>query len=142
MKIKIVNGVDNLGKRLIAIEKVAKNEVICKLKGKLLDKPTWQTLQVGPNKHLKNRIIDYLNHSCNPNSFVDTEKLVLVANRTIKQLDDITINYLLTECELASPFKCMCGSRKCFKEIKGYKFLNSNKRLNIPYLLKLKSKLQ
>lgn len=143
MKIKIVNGFDGLEKRLVAIQKIEKNEIILKLTGKILNQPTKQTIQIDHKKHLKNSFVDYLNHSCNPNSHVDTEKLSIVADRPIKPFDDITVNYLSTEYIMANPFKCNCRSKICFKEIRGYNFLNKNKRVtNIAnHLLKPENKL-
>lgn len=143
MKIKIVNGFDGLEKRLVAIDRIRKNEVILKLTGKILNHPTKRTIQIGRKKHFKNQFVDYLNHSCNPNSSINIEKLVMVADRAIKPFDDITVNYLSTEYEMVDPFKCNCRSKNCFKDIRGYKFLDKNiNMVNIAnHLLKPENKL-
>ena len=143
MKIKIVNGFDGLKKRLVSIDKINKNEVILKLNGKILDHPTSRTIQVGRKEHLRNSFIDYLNHSCNSNSHIDTEKLAILADRVIKQFDDITVNYLSTEYQMVNPFKCNCRSKNCFKEIKGYKFLDKGIKVKnlAGHLLKPENKL-
>lgn len=140
MKVKVVNGFDGLGKRLVAIQKIRKNEILLKLTGRILTQPTRETIQIDNRKHLKNQFVDYLNHSCNPNSHVDTERLIIVADRNIKPFDDITINYLCTEHELVNPFRCNCKSSNCFNEIKGYKFLDQKGAKN--HLLNLENKLK
>lgn len=55
----------------------------------------------------------YVNHSCEPNMRFCTASLRFVAERDIKPGDMLTFDYTRTEFEMASPFKCVCGTRSC-----------------------------
>ena len=61
---------------------------------------------VEPTGMLKN-----LNHSCDPNAYF--LKRWLIAGRDIKEGDEITIDYALTEDSFSDPFPCNCGAEKC-----------------------------
>lgn len=71
----------------------------------------------------------FLNHSCNPNSFV-SKSVVLVAFRDIHPLEEVTIDYDTTDWTFSAydPFACKCGSENCRKVIEGYKSLPNNIR--------------
>ena len=66
----------------------------------------------------------FLNHSCNPNCYFNPEKLELIALTDIEPNTELSINYLCTEYEMATPFTCNCGEPSCLKQIWGYKFLS------------------
>lgn len=93
------------------------------------------------------------NHSCNPNAFSITnfnnsfDKIPskcfydFVASKDIKVGEEITCNYLLffEGSENKEGFICRCGSKKCYKEIRGFKNLSIEQQDNIlplvhPYL--------
>lgn len=82
-------------------------------------KRTFRTIQIGLGRHIRNTLIDYVNHSCSPNTLFDTERLELVAIRNIAAGEKITFFYPGAEVELAHSFICQCGSPECLKEIRG-----------------------
>lgn len=89
---------------------------------------------------LNSNITRYTNHSCEPNCGLK-DGLKLVAMRTIKKGEELTIDYDTLEYDWK--MKCMCRSLNCRKEIKGYKYLNKKLKkrygpLISPYLLKSK----
>lgn len=67
--------------------------------------------------------IGLLNHSCDPNAFIDTEERCVRALRDCKADEEITFNYLTTEAELSNPFDCTCGSVSCYGSIRGIRQL-------------------
>jgi len=88
---------------------------------KILPAPTYLTLQTGVAEHiiLSPELLQYCNHSCDPNVFFDTTAM---AFRTIKPVgagDELTFFYPSTEWEMAQSFSCFCGSAHCIGEIKG-----------------------
>lgn len=100
---------DNVG--LFALRHFYQGERILELpEGNLLSVPNRYTLQISPDLHLdcSEHPIAALNHSCNPNAAVRGNKLIAWA--CIDPGEEITINYLRTETELAVPFKCECGN--------------------------------
>jgi D-alanine-D-alanine ligase len=58
-----------------------------------------------------------INHSCNPNSWL--EGLNLVARRRIRAGEEITIDYGTFYNEQMTEFRCSCGSRECRRVIRG-----------------------
>ena len=62
-----------------------------------------------------------INHSCNPNAWIDG--LNLVARRRIKAGDEITVDYATFYNEQMDDFVCHCGSRGCRKVIRGTDYL-------------------
>jgi hypothetical protein len=111
-----------------------------KLAGVVSDHRTRYSIQLGKNRHLNlpvgmNGKIDgpdffwiYLNHSCQPNGYIDTADLTFRALRNIKRGEECTFNYLTTEYEMAVPFVCRCGAAKCFGLIQGHKHLSPEQR--------------
>lgn len=53
----------------------------------------------------------YINHSCEPNCKIEGTMIMSIA--PIPQYGDITIDYEVSESELAEPFECICGSQNC-----------------------------
>lgn len=77
----------------------------------------------------------FLNHSCEPNSYIDFNKLCLRALRDIEKGEEIRYNYMTTEYVLHEKFICDCGSRQCYKNVKGFKYLSRDQKLKLkPYL--------
>ena len=138
-------------KRLAVVE-VANNFLSCRAKedikegsfltdlwGRVSEKATRYTVQVGKNKHVDPEgMIRYMNHSCDSKTkfiykkrkdvhpiLADDQDVFwyMVAARDIKWGEDITFDYNVTEYEVAERFRCNCGAVKCLGEIKGFKFL-------------------
>ena len=59
--------------------------------------------------------LKHLNHSCDPNAYF--LKRWLIAGRDIKEGDEITIDYVLTEDSFSYPFPCNCRSENCRRHI-------------------------
>ena len=87
---------------------------------------TWRTVQVGHGLHVKNELLDYVDHSCEPNAIVAIESRQLLALRAIAPGEPITFFYPGTEVEMAQPFRCTCGSRHCLGEIAGAFYLSAD----------------
>ena len=85
------------------------------------DEPSWLTVQVSEHVHivLDPDILASLNHSCDPNVFLDVEAMRLVALRPISEGDELTFFYPSTEWDMAEPFECGCGSPECIGRIAG-----------------------
>jgi hypothetical protein len=83
--------------------------------------PTYLTLQVGTDKHiiLTPEILQYCNHSCDPNVFFDTARMEFQALKEIGPGDELTFFYPSTEWEMAQPFQCFCGTTNCLGMIQG-----------------------
>ena len=73
--------------------------------------PTRTSIQIH-KKHVEHHLGAYINHHCRPNSFVDSDKSLIVAKKDIQADEEITIDYLQTESMLAESFHCHCCDGK------------------------------
>ena len=87
------------------------------LSGVYVKKPTRTSIQIG-DKHLEDRIGQFLNHNCYPNSKISVldDKPILVAVKHIKTGEEIRFDYNTTEERISNPFNCDCHN----KLISGY----------------------
>lgn len=124
-------------KGLFARKDIIAGAVIFHMKGIISSRPNKYSVQLGPDQHIDfptvrkpNDDLDYawqfLNHSCEPNGYVNADEYSFCALRNIRKGEEITFNYLTTEYELATPFRCDCGAAKCFGFIRGNKFLSED----------------
>jgi len=70
----------------------------------------------------------YINHSCEPNTWMADER-TFVAMRDISQGEEITTDYSLWEArgdDYVSKWECSCGSKLCRKKLTGKDWKNSN----------------
>jgi SET domain-containing protein len=131
-------------KGLFAFVAIDRNEVLIDLNGEnYFLSPTRKSLQIGETRHVfgRDETVGYLNHSCEPNSFLDFSCLCVRALRDIQRGEEVKVNYAATEYEMHDIFRCDCGSSACLQMIRGFKFLTRDQQLELkpylaPYLLK------
>ena len=120
-------------KGLFAKEAFVEDSVIFLLKGMVSTRPTKYSIQLDGDKHLDFPLVrkpnddldyawQYLNHSCEPNGYMNIAEFAFRALRSISKGEEITFNYLTTESDLATPFSCNCGSATCLGVIRGNKY--------------------
>jgi hypothetical protein len=116
---------DEYGSKLITKKAFAEGDLIYQLSGYHIKTwPTYQTIQISADKHIDHLdILAYLNHSCNPNTIIDTENLSVLAIRAIGAGEELTFFYPSTEWEMTQPFICCCKSLGCLGFVAGAKFL-------------------
>ena len=128
---------------VIATETIERGEIIFPLAGNIVKQPSKYSIQINSAEHLlpysnnpedSSSIWRFMNHSCDPNTSFDIEKMVLVAIKNINPNEEVRFNYNTTEYEMASPFLCKCGSKNCYKEIKGFNYLSDIEKKDIKYL--------
>jgi hypothetical protein len=131
-------------KGLFALVSIDRNEVLIDLNGEnYFLSPTRRSLQIGEKRHVfgRDETVGYLNHSCEPNSFLEFSSLCVRALRDIQRGEEVKVNYAATEYEMNDSFRCDCGSSACLQMIRGFKFLTRDQQLELkpylaPYLLK------
>lgn len=112
---------------LVASDTIGPGEVIVACsRDEITGQRTWRTVQIGQNRHIKNELLDYVDHSCHPNAIFMTETLQLVALRSIAAGEPITFFYPGTEVELAEAFQCSCGSERCLGLVTGAFYLTAD----------------
>jgi SET domain-containing protein len=125
-------------KGLFALVSIRSGEILIDLNGEdAVRSPTRRSLQVGKTEHVVGRegTVGYLNHSCEPNMFLDFRCLCVRALKDIGAGEEVKINYLATEYEMHDSFNCQCGSSVCLRNIAGFRFLTREQQLKLtPYL--------
>ena len=115
---------ENKFRSLITKQAYTKGEVICEIPTeKIFDKANRYTVQIGREKHTEVGKLSALNHSCDPNVILDTERLIMVARRDIEKEEELSFFYPSTEWEMDAPFICLCGASNCIHVVAGARFL-------------------
>ena len=113
------------GARLITDRSYSAGHVIASLGNyRVVAHPTYHSIQTGPETHIDDLAhFAYLNHSCRPNTIVNTSALALVATRDIAAGEELTFFYPSTEWDMKHPFVCQCGEPECIGTVAGAKYL-------------------
>jgi hypothetical protein len=115
---------ENKFRSLITQQAYKKGEMICEIPTeKVVSKPNRYTVQIGRDRHTEVGKLSALNHSCDPNVILDTERLIMVARRDIEKEEELSFFYPATEWEMDAPFICLCGSSNCIHVVAGARFL-------------------
>lgn len=88
--------------------------------------PNRYSVQVNKQEHiiLKPNYLQYINHSCAPNVFFDTQRMELIVLRPIQAGEELAFFYPSTEWNMTEVFDCSCKSEHCLGTIKGASHLN------------------
>jgi SET domain len=86
-----------------------------------VEKPTYLSVQVDEDKHIHlfPEFLQYINHSCDPNTFFDTTNGVVVVIKAIDKGEELTWFYPSTEWSMTQPFECFCKTASCLGTIRG-----------------------
>lgn len=114
------------GARLVTDQPIHCGERICTISGyRIVSEPTYQTVQISAHQHIEELgVLAYLNHSCQPNTTVDTTALTVTAIRDIAAGEELNFFYPSTEWEMDRPFICLCGAPQCIRLVAGAKYLS------------------
>jgi len=115
---------ENKFRTLITKQSYKKGDVICSMPSEnIKDKPNRFTVQIAKDKHTHVGKLAALNHSCDPNVILDTERMLMIARRDIQKGEELYFFYPATEWEMAAPFICLCGAANCIHVVAGARFL-------------------
>ena len=109
-------------KALFSLQRFLAGEVITQFSAaEIRSTPNYLTVQTGDDQHiiLNPEFIQYINHSCIPNSFFNTTTMQLVALTNIEPGTELTFFYPSTEWNMQQSFLCNCGHVDCLGEIRG-----------------------
>lgn len=101
MDFEIKNSV--IGERgLFALKSYSAGETIFVLNGKILERPTRESIHIGNGMHIDDKYGKYINHSFLPTVWIDGKNV-----RALKEIncgDEITFDYNQSEINMACPF--------------------------------------
>lgn len=89
--------------------------------GEYLDAPTYLSVQVDEDRHMQfsPEFLQYMNHSCDPNAYLDMASGEVVSIREIAVNEEVTWFYPSTEWSMIQPFDCFCRADGCLGRIQG-----------------------
>ncbi len=124
--LSVEHSLDVYGSKLITKNPFASGDLIYQFsRYRVTTRPTYQTIQISTDKHIDHLdVLAYLNHSCSPNTLIDTKNLSVTAARKIRAGEELTFFYPATEWEMAQPFICCCKAPGCLGLIAGAKYLS------------------
>ncbi len=124
--LKLERGGSPYGARLVTDQPIRRGELICTVSGyRIVSKATYQTVQISAHQHIEELgVLAYLNHSCQPNTIVDTTAMTVSAVRDIGTGEELNFFYPSTEWEMDRPFICLCGAPQCVRLVAGAKYLS------------------
>ena len=115
---------ENKFRSLVSRSAYKRGDVICSMPSEdIRDKPNRYTVQIGRNEHTHVGKLAALNHSCDPNVILDTDKMQMIACGDIEKGDELSFFYPSTEWEMSAPFICLCGASNCIHVVAGARFL-------------------
>lgn len=139
-----VSNVHGKGRALLAKTGLKKGQRIFRFQGDLRTErhssefalQIWEDIFLESNEEWDN----YLNHSCNPNCYVEflaIDEIYLVAVKQIPEGEELTFDYETTEWDLfegSCQFECHCQSHNCRRDIVGFTHLSLSDKLRLlPY---------
>lgn len=125
---KVILGTRGTMKCLKARDAFAAGTAICAFAAReVYHAPTRYTVQRGLHAHitLEPELLQYINHSCDPNIYFDFETNQLVALRDISTGEELCFFYPSTEWDMQEPFACACQTPRCTGQITGASALSS-----------------
>lgn len=93
-----------IGKELCCSIHVKEGEKVFELCGTMLIFPTRESIYIGNDIHIVDKMGAFMNHSFDPNCKIDS--LNVVAIKPIIPGDALTFNYNENEIKMARPFVC------------------------------------
>lgn len=139
--LRVVHG-DNFRGKLVASSRISKDTIFFDFSNlPVLFSPNYKTIQIDVNSHVEeSETLRFMNHSCDPNTNVDTQRGVCIAARDIEEGEEVTFFYPSTEWSMAQVFECACGSPNCIGTVSGASALSPEvlKRYFInPHILRM-----
>lgn len=126
------------GRGLFARAPVARGEILIDFRGApVVGRATRTSLQIDDDRHIAglDETNAFLNHSCEPTAAYDYAGVYLRALRDIAPGEEITVNYNAGDDNLFEKFRCECGSASCVGEVRGFRHLSREQKLQLLPLL-------
>lgn len=89
--------------KLCAERAFSKGSVIAPLEGLTPNAKRYSTVQISETKHIElNSDLVFMNHSCEPSTLMDVDRMVVTAARDIAAGDELTFFYPSTEWDMGN----------------------------------------
>lgn len=97
------------------------------------------SVQISTQEHILDRLLEAMNHSCSPTTFVDVHRMQVIAAKDISPGEELTFFYPSTEWEMDRPFQCNCQSPQCIGFVAGSKNLSISQMIQFQLNLHIKA---
>ncbi len=129
----------NKGCGLQSTRKILAGALILAFEKNFVSHSTNKTLRISENRHQlcrdEGQAENFINHSCEPNAYIDFDQLELRALKTIGTGEEITYDYLTSDWDGEDVFICNCKTPSCRGLIRGFRYLDKAGRDQIKHLL-------
>ena len=128
---------------VFAKKKFNKGETIFSVKGPVMKNPTRYSFSLDIDKHIDPIQEDghfdfghYLNHSCDPNTFIrivdgqTSSYIDIVARRDIVENEELNFDYASLEYDTIAQVACECNTLLCRGKIHGFRDLRQEMKEN------------
>jgi hypothetical protein len=122
--LKVKSNAVAYGSALVAERAYQAGEIIARFDDARPARQSYLTVQVGAGKHVELDTLSMLNHSCRPNTALDTASRTVMATRPIAAGEMLTFFYPSTEWHMDRPFVCQCGESECIRFVAGARYLS------------------
>jgi hypothetical protein len=134
-----VVGQRNLNRTAIATREIKEGEVIYDILPYLSKTDAdFLSVQISTQEHILDQLLEAMNHSCSPTTFVDVHRMQVIAARDISVGEELTFFYPSTEWEMDRPFQCQCQSPQCIGFVAGAKNLSISQMIQFQLNLHIK----
>lgn len=141
-RVKVV-GKRNLNRTAVATHDIKQGEVIYNIMPySFKTSADFLSVQIGTDKHILDRLLEAMNHSCSPTTFVDVAKMQVIAIKDISVGEELTFFYPSTEWEMDRPFQCNCQSSQCIGFVNGAKQLSISQMIEFQLNSHIKSSIK
>jgi hypothetical protein len=135
-----VIGQRNLDRTAITVHEIKQGEVIAHiLPYSSKAEPDFLSVQIGNKQHILDTLLEAMNHSCSPTTFVNIERMQVIALRDILPGEELTFFYPSTEWEMDRPFQCQCKSPQCIGLVAGARSLSISQMVQFQLNLHIKN---
>jgi len=135
-----VVGQRNLNRTAIATCEIKHGEVIYEiLPYSFKTDADFLTVQINNQEHILDQLLESMNHSCSPTTYVDTHRMQVLAEKDISPGEELTFFYPSTEWEMDRPFQCNCQSPQCIGFVTGAKNLSISQMIHFQLNLHIKA---
>uniref|UniRef100_A0A7S3P443 SET domain-containing protein n=1 Tax=Amphora coffeiformis TaxID=265554 RepID=A0A7S3P443_9STRA len=120
--------VGDVGWGLITQCHFARGDVVMQARAlEVMDRPTSHTVQLDWDKHVQMDLpARFVNHRCHSANLAVQENALgafnYVAARDIHPGEELNWDYVDSEYDMNTPFKCVCGDAHCRKLVRGWRY--------------------
>ncbi|ARV61264.1 hypothetical protein BZZ01_23980 [Nostocales cyanobacterium HT-58-2] len=136
-------GQQDSNRKVVATSEIKKGKIIYDIEPySHTQSQNFLSVQISSEEHILDTLLEAMNHSCSPTTFVDCNQMLVIAEQDILPGEELTFFYPSTEWKMDRPFSCHCGSLNCLGFVSGAKDLSISQLLKCQINTHIKTLIQ